>query len=248
MFKLRRKITVSLVALLVVLHVGSRDVAAVGPLQTEVDNTVQLMQRGAFQQALEPLRAAVAAYPFEPALRPLLVECTFGAALELLHQRAYADAAELLRRGQDLAPGEWRFWQLRGHELMLSGDLVGAEAELELAVIKGDGPVESLRLLARLFYQRGELARAQQRISEALEKAPDDAEFKSFSAQIERELLVDARMSARSGGNFTVSADGELNGDLGREVLAELERAYNATGNLFGLYPDVPDPRYPLWQ
>ncbi len=233
-----KKFTVVTVLLLGTLHSGAPDAIAVGALREEMESAVERMQQGAFTAALPPLQAAIAAYPYEPALRELLIECTFGAALEQLHQRKVADAAELLLKGQDLAPDQWRFWHFRGYALMLTGNLPEAEAELELAAIKGNEPVETLQLLARLHYQRGELEQARQRVSAALDKSPDNADLLAFRGQIERELRVDERMRKRSGGNFTVSSDGEINGELGREVLEVLERAYNEIGNLFDHYPE----------
>lgn len=238
----RKNMAAAILFLLGALHLNVPEAGAVGSVREEMASATQRMRQGAYTSALEPLQSAVSAYPHEPVLHTLLVECHFGAAMEQLHQRKFTEAATLLLTAQELAPQQSRFWHYRGLALMLAGDLPGAESELELALIKGHEPVETLLLLARLHYQRGELERARQRVNEALDNSPDNAELSTFRSQIERELVVDARMRPRSGGNFTVSSEGEVNGELGREVLDLLEQAYNETGNLFSLYPDVQVP------
>ncbi len=203
---------------------------------------VQHLADGVPQKALPKLIEAARALPYEPVIRRNLAECYLQLGLEMLGTRNYERAAGFFRQGKEHAAEDPRFWVYNGLAHMKAGDAGGAEAEFNEALALSDNDPHILFLLGELYYSTGELYRARQVLEEASARRPEDVRIADLLQRVNRELPVEERMVSTQGGNFSVACDGDLNENLGDEILDVLEDAYNELGSAFGYYPSVQVP------
>lgn len=230
-------------ALLLLVLVSGRAVSAELMLSPQQLNgrAVGLMQQGEFAPALELLLRASKAAAGNDVIRRNLAECYLGLGVEQLRAGNAEAAAATLREGQAYAGEDARFWLYRGAALYHQGRYAEAEGELNEARALDEKP-EVLRLLGQVYYASGRLEEAVQVWKEALEEGGWDEKLAAQVDKTLQELKVEQTMRNEVGSNFVISYDGRTYPELGDQVLAVLEMAYNDIGRDLGFYPQVQVP------
>lgn len=243
MFVPKRLRVVVLGALLLLALMSGRDVSAELIASAPQLNTraVGLMQQGEFAPALELLLQASKAAAGNPVIRRNLAECYLGLGLQQLQAGNAEAAATTLREGQVYAGKDARFWLYRGAALYHQGRYGEAEGELNEARVL-DGNREVLHLLGQVYYASGRLEEAIQVWQDALETGGWDEKLAALVDRTRQELKVEQTMRNEFGSNFVISYDGRTFPELGDQVLAALEEAYNDIGRELDFYPQVQVP------
>lgn len=233
---------VVLAVLLLLLAGGGRAVSAELMPSAELNaRAVGLMQQGEFAPALELLLQASKAAAGNAVIRRNLAECYLGVGLQQLRAGDAEAAAGTLREGRAYAGEDARFWLYRGAALYHQGRYAEAEGELNEARTLEEKP-EVLRLLGQLYYASGRLYEAILVWREALDTGGWDEKLAALVDRTGQELKVEQTMRNAFGSNFVISYDGRAHPELGEEVLAVLETAYNDIGRDLAFYPQLQVP------
>ena len=198
---------------------------------------VELSAKGRYQEAIDELEKALRLAPKQPVVRRnlALVHANYGALL--LQRRTFEAAATEYQAAIELLPDEATFhmglgWAFLG--LQEPDRAVGA-----LRRARDLDPEEPMvyRLLGEAHYHRGDMTAAVMAWEEGLRLRPDDREFEGLIAKAEGERKVYEEYERRPGQHFTLRYVGEVQEELGKEILAILERAYDEVGYDLNHYP-----------
>jgi tetratricopeptide (TPR) repeat protein len=229
---------------LLLLVLGSGGALAAEPMPSALQlnaRAVGLMQQGEFAPALELLLQARKAAAGNAVIRRNLAECYHGLGLQQLRAGRAEAAAATLREGRAYAGEDGRFWLYRGAALYHLGRYAEAEGELNEARTLVEER-EVLRLLGQVYYASGRLEEAIQVWQQALEQGDWDEALAALVDKTWQELKVEQRMRNEFGSNFVISYDGRTYPELGNQVLAVLEKAYNDIGSELAFYPQLQVP------
>jgi tetratricopeptide (TPR) repeat protein len=155
----------------------------------------------------------------------------------LLQKRSFKAAAAEYQAAIALLPEEAEFhlglgWAFLG----LQEPDRAVEALRRARDLSPDEP-QVYRLLGEAHYHRGDMARAVIAWEEGLRLRPGDRELETLIARAEGEQKVYEEYERRPGHHFTLRYVGEVQEELGKEILAILERAYEEVGYDLNHYP-----------
>lgn len=198
---------------------------------------VELSAKGRYQEAIGELEKALRLAPEQPVVRRnlALVHANYGTLL--LQKRTFEAAATEYQAAIELLPDEAAFhmglgWAFLG--LQEPDQAVGA-----LWRARDLDPEEPMvyRLLGEAHYHRGDVAAAVMAWEEGLRLRPDDRELEELISKAEGERKVYEEYERRPGQHFTLRYVGEVQEELGQEILTILERAYEEVGYDLNHYP-----------
>jgi len=167
-----------------------------------------------------------------------MVEVYFVYGKNALNSGDYDAAVKYFRSGLALAKDAARFNLMLGLSYLRLGDSVMAEQSLLEARRLLPRTVEPLQLLAKLYYQSGQLAAAEKVLLELVQLAPTDSDVQKQLEQVRREAGVEAGMQRDVNSIFDLKFDDGLSPDLADMVLGLLQDAYARQGSLLDYYPD----------
>ncbi len=198
---------------------------------------VELSARGRYQEAIDELEKALRLAPKQPVVRRnlALVHANYGVLL--LQKRAFEAAVTEYQAAIELLPEEATFhmglgWAFLG--LQEPDRAVGASQRA-----RDLDPEEPMvyRLLGEAYYHEGDMTAAVMAWEEELRLRPNDRELEGLIAKAEGERKVYEEYERRPGQHFTLRYVGEVQEELGKEILAILERAYDEVGYDLNHYP-----------
>jgi tetratricopeptide (TPR) repeat protein len=99
------------------------------------------------------------------------------------------------------------------------------------------GNADAYVRLGEAYYQQGNLSAALSEWERGLALRPEDAGLRRRIQQVQSEARVHGGYRERDSQHFTVVYEGQRREDLGRALLAILERAYADVGYELGAYP-----------
>jgi tetratricopeptide (TPR) repeat protein len=232
-----RIIQSSLVAVPLILILPAAIALAAQDFSTHNQRGVELSNAGRHREAIAELEKALRLAPSQPVVRRNLAHARGNLGGDLLKKRAYREAAAEFQGAIDLSPEEARFHAGLGVAFLGLRELDRAIEALTRARDISPQEAEIYRVLGEAYYYRGEISRAVLTWEEGLRVRPGDREIERLIAQAEGERRVDERYHQRGGHHFTLRYVGEVREELGREILALLERAYEEVGYDLNHYP-----------
>lgn len=199
---------------------------------------VEAYDAGHTEQAVDYLREALQAQPYDQQLRHNFTNILLAHGHKLLQEHNYAEASAVFLEGQDVAPDNARFWLYRAHALLALREY--AEAEVEANEALGMDPEQSTpwELLGRIYYDTGRVQESVSAWGEALERNPEDKRLEGLLAKARRELQVEQEMTQSFGASFVISYDGDRHVDLGPDILSVLNDAFIDVGANLDYYPE----------
>jgi tetratricopeptide (TPR) repeat protein len=204
-------------SLIAAVPLAAQDVA------THNQRGVELNAEGRHQEAIAEFEKALRLAPTQPVVRRnlALARASFGAVL--LQERAYQAAIAILPEEAEFHMGlGWAFLGLQEPDraveaLRRARDLNPTEARV-------------YRLLGEAYYHRGDMAAAVTAWEEGLRLRPGDQELEGLITKAKGERRVYEQYERRPGHHFTLRYVGDVQEELGKEILAILEQAYEDVG------------------
>ncbi len=212
-------------------NVGEPEIAR---LTTEA---VSLFAAREFPRACRRFVEAAERQPDSPALRGNVARCFQEWGWETLVAGRGAEAMEHFRQGLERVPGDLDLLKGLGAAAIEAGRSDLAFEPLEEALRAGLDADAAL-LLARLYDQRDDAARAVVLLRRLLAKRPDRAEASRLLHKLERERAVEADFTREESVHFIVKDRGPRDADARHSVLRQLERLYADIGTQLGHHPE----------
>jgi tetratricopeptide (TPR) repeat protein len=185
-------------------------------------------QRGAYEEAIRHFESAAAIDPRHSTVQANLARALHARGLELRKEGRLAAAADRLRRGWSLDPGELRHACDLARVLVESGLTVAARQVLDEARVRHPGAAELLEASGRLHYDEEFLEEAARDLEAALRKDPARApRLEPLVAKIRREQEVESAFVRNVRGPFTVKCDDAGFARISEAVLDLLDRIHN---------------------
>jgi hypothetical protein len=144
------------------------------------------------------------------------------------------------RAALDADPSETSAWLSLGALQLRQRDARAAEEAFRRAVGVDPGNADATIGLGEAYYAQGDPTRAVVEWERALAMRPQDSALRDRIAGVRREARVQAGYRSRESQHFRVVYEGRRQEDIGRELIAILERAYHEVGYALGAYPDRP--------
>ena len=220
-----------------VLVLGAAPPGAAQDAATHNQRGVELNNQGRYREAISELEKALRLAPSQPVIRRNMAHARGHLGSALLKERAFRDAAPEFQAAIDLVPEESRFHLGLGMALLGLREFDGAVETLRRARDLGPAEGDTYRLLGEAYYRRGDITLALLTWQEGLRVRPGDREIERLIAQAEGERRVSQEYRHRPGYHFTLRYVGEVRDELGKEILALLERAYEEVGYDLNHYP-----------
>jgi len=201
---------------------------------------VELFRQGHPEAAIDPLKQALQASPYQSTLRNNLAAAYLAAGHAALLEHRYRDAAELLLEGRGYDADEPRFWLFRAEALVQLRDFPAAEIDLQEArsLVRESQRVPLLKLLGKVYDQTGRVAEAVETWREALALDPADQDLAQALQRAERAYRYESGLASRLGGQFLLHFDAGSDAEISQQILDALQEAYAEVGSLFGVYPE----------
>ncbi|PLX89333.1 MAG: hypothetical protein C0618_01405 [Desulfuromonas sp.] len=216
---------------------GGIAIAAERPSYVLNQRAVEKMQQGEYPAALELLKQALEIQPRSEVLLYNLGQAHLLLGKQLIQQKDFQQAAEVLDRGKQYDGQESRLWLNRGVALLGNNDYLYAEAELNEAwAMNGDEP-QVLWLLGRLYDRTDRVREAIEVWERALQLDSQNQLIAGHLEKARQELAVESQMEKGYGGHFVLSYDGQVSTELSNDILEVLEDAYNWVGYQLDHYP-----------
>ncbi len=159
----------------------------------------------------------------------------------LIEKGRYDEALDALEEGGGRIP-EIELAYHKGLVYFLLKRPYEAEAELLTVAYDGPGDARVLKLLGKIYYDRGELGLATEAWRPALLLHPDDKDLAALIEKAAREMIIEEGHERTYSGRFIVQYDGDRHERAGEIVSDILEAAYADIGADFDYYPsgDIP--------
>lgn len=198
---------------------------------------VALTAQGQYEQAVALLRQALRLSPEDEVLRRNLSGVRTRWGHRLLQAGSLDRAQEQYQAALDLNPGELAaLLGLGDAQIRRRAPRAALEAYRQ-AVSLDPGNADAYLRLGEAYYQLGDLSAALSEWERALRLRPEDAGLRERFEQVQREARVQGGYRARDSQHFTVVYEGQRREEVGRALLAVLERAYADVGYELGAYP-----------
>jgi tetratricopeptide (TPR) repeat protein len=198
---------------------------------------VELNAEGRHTEAIAEFEKALRLAPSQPVVRRNLALAHAGFGAVLLQKRAFEAAAVQYEAAIALLPEEAEFHMGLGWAFLGLQEPDRAVEALRRARNLNPNEVRVYRLLGEAYYHRGDMAAAVMAWEEGLRLRPGDQELEGLVTKAEGERRVYEEYERRPGHHFTLRYVGEVQEELGKEILAILERAYEEVGYNLNHYP-----------
>jgi len=198
---------------------------------------VELNAEGRHKEAIAEFEKALRLAPTQPVVRRnlALARASFGAAL--LQERAFEAAAGQYQAAIALLPEEAEFHMGLGWAFLGLQEPDRAVEALRRARDLNPNEVGVYRLLGEAYYHQGDMAAAVSAWEEGLRLRPGDQQLEGLITKAEGERRVYETYERRPGHHFTLRYVGDVQEELGKEILAILEQAYEDVGYDLNYYP-----------
>ena len=194
--------------------------------------------RGRPEAALDLLTRAASLDPRDPSIRSNLARVRTIVGQRLAQSGRFREAEVQYRAALDADPAEMSAWLSLGGLQLQQRDARAAEDTFRRAMGVDPGNADAAIGLGDAYNAQGDLARAATEWERALAVRPQDDALRDRIASVQREAKVQAGYRSRESQHFQVVYEGRRQEDIGRELIAILERAYNDVGYELGAYPD----------
>jgi tetratricopeptide (TPR) repeat protein len=190
------------------------------------------------EAALDLLTRAVSLDPRDPSIRSNLARVRTIVGQSLAQSGRFREAEVQYRAALDADPAEMSAWLSLGGLQLRQREARAAEDTFRRAIGVDPGNADAAIGLGDAYYTQGDLIRALAEWERALAMRPEDSALRDRIAGVQREAKVHTGYRSRESQHFQVVYEGRRQEDIGRELIAILERAYNDVGYALGAYPD----------
>lgn len=198
---------------------------------------VDLSAQGRHREAITEFQKALRLDPSQEVVRRNLAVAHANHGASLLQKRVFQDAVVEYQAAIDLLPREADFHMGLGLAYLGSRDADRAVEALRRAQELNPKETRVYRLLGEAYYHQGDLTQALMAWGEGLRLHPGDPELEGLIARAEGEQKAYEQYQRRPGHHFTLRYVGGVQEELGQEILALLERAYEDVGYDLNYYP-----------
>lgn len=177
-----------------------------------------------------------ARYPTEPEMSHLLIETLLFAADRQKREGHAAQAIASLRQAISVAPTDARAHIVLINLLTEAGDWPAVEAAAQETVAVLSKLADAWYALGHAQFRQDRAREAVQALTTCLEIA-EHAEARALLNRIQKNLADEHGMTDQHISHFHVRYDGDSHDDVGREILAALERHYSTLVNALDYEP-----------
>jgi tetratricopeptide (TPR) repeat protein len=202
------------------------------------NQAVRLLESGDYLGGIELLRQSLAKAPDDELVRANLRNAYLAAGIALTRQQDYGVLSRLMLEARQFDDQQRSFWTMSGHALLRLQRYDDAEIDLLKAQSLGAPDAQIYYLLGQLYYATDRMEEAFYLLESATLIDTQDSGIRQMFEKVGRELAVERKMDKAYGGHFVITFDGGENTELGEEVLAALEEAYNSLSSRFDHYQD----------
>ena len=195
-----------------------------------------LVARGQYELALQEFSRALELRPGDSQIRQELAETHFVWGEQLRARQSPEKARDQYRAALTLLEDP-RFYQGLGQAHLLLRDTRSAiDAFLKAARLDPRSAL-TFALLGQAYYQSGDLGEAVSHWEQALRLDPGNQVIARRLDEVRREGRVEGRYGSRESQHFQLRYEGTHREDVGRDIVAILERAYTDVGYALNAYP-----------
>lgn len=233
-----RRVVISLAFLCAAVPLG----AHADPLETRNaaahnQRGVELSAKGRHREAIIQFEKALNLAPSHPLVRRNLAYAHGNLAHELRRERAFQEAVDQYQAAVELLPTESRFHMGLGATFLRLKEMDQAVEALREARDLNPQDADAYRLLGEAYYRGGHVAEAIRTWGAGLTIRPGDRDLERRIAQVEGERQVHEGYERQTGHHFALRYVGDVPDELGREILDQLEEAYDEVGYDLNHYP-----------
>jgi Flp pilus assembly protein TadD len=201
------------------------------------ETAVRLAARGQYQEASATFEQALRLQPGDPVIRRNYARLNTVLGHRWLAGGQIEQARAAYAAAIELSPEEPSAFLGLGDVQLRLRDPRAATESYRRAIALDPASAHGYSRLGEAYYQQGDTAAALTEWQRALELSPGDTRLQERIARAAREARVAGSYRSRESQHFRVVYEGGRQEDVGRELLAVLERAYVDAGYEFGAYP-----------
>jgi tetratricopeptide (TPR) repeat protein len=198
-----------------------------------------MVQAGRYTDAVADYKKAVSMKPGDKTLEHNLAYALGGVAHDYLKAKEYERARDRFSEAL-LHEDQGVFEQGMGVALHGLGNEDPAISAFERAVRLDPKLTTSYIYLGQIYYRRNEMAKALQRLEEAIRLDPRDERLLAFYQKVKQGYAVQSNFREEESAHFTLSFEGEKRERIAEEVRGILEEGYREVGEALSTYPERP--------
>jgi len=198
---------------------------------------VRLTGQGRYEEAAEAFARALSLLPGDPVIRRNYARLRTAQGHRFLAAGRLDRAREAYQAALELSSEESAAYLGLGDVKLHQRDPRGAAESYRLAIGLTPGSPVGHQRLGEAYYHQGDLAGALGEWETALQFSPADERLRQRVDRVRQEVRIREGYGSGESQHFRVSYEGGRREELGRELLAILERAYVEVGYELGAYP-----------